>query len=140
MPFNSLLPFLFLFLLNLSCQATKVSDSRCSIESNRYTPDRVYEEDEVDKEATLIGGFKGLFEKIEYPRSALLERVSGVVEVDFVVNEVGCVTALSIRESVDPRLDAEALRVVQTAEYQPARVGEQPAAVRLMIPISFKAR
>ena len=110
------------------------------MESNRYIPDQVYEEDEVDKEATLIGGFKGLWEKIEYPRSALRERVSGVVEVDFVVNEVGCVTALSIRESIDPRLDAEALRVVQTAEYEPARVGDQPAAVRLMIPISFKVR
>jgi len=126
--------------MNLSCQATKVSDSRCGLESNRYIPNQVYEENEVDKPPALIGGFKGLWEKIEYPRSALRERVSGIVEVDFVVNEIGCVSSMSIRESIDPRLDAEALRVVQTAEYEPAFVGEQPAAVRLMIPISFKVR
>jgi TonB family protein len=50
---------------------------------------------------------------VRYPRSAVRNKVEGVAIVQFIVNEKGDVIDVTIIKSVDPDVDAEAMRVVK---------------------------
>ena len=52
---------------------------------------------------------------LRYPASCVEEGVQGRVLVDFIINEKGKVTDVKVSRGVDPRLDAEAVRVVSSS-------------------------
>ena len=101
-------------------------------------PSQVWEEADVLPE--LIGSLRTLLRRLEYPQSAKRERVQGVVFVRFVVDERGCVVQPEIVQRVDPRLDAEALRVVRTARFEPGQKTGETVAVKMAMPFSFRLR
>jgi TonB family protein len=99
--------------------------------------------DKVDVMPVFPGGDQGLVkfiaENISYPESAKMIGTQGKVFVKFAVEKDGSVDQLSILQSVDPLLDAEALRVVgKLPKFEnPGLINGKPVAVWYIIPINF---
>jgi periplasmic protein TonB len=77
-------------------------------------------------------------EHTQYPEVAKENNVQGKVIVRFCVTSKGGVDKVSILKSVDPELDKEAIRVVQTLPpFKPGKQGGKPVPVWYMVPINF---
>ena len=75
---------------------------------------------------------------VKYPKTAQENNVSGKVYVTFVVSEDGSVANAKIARGVDPSLDKEALRVVNSLpRWQPGTQRGIPVNVQYTIPINF---
>lgn len=75
---------------------------------------------------------------IKYPVIAQENGIQGKVYVNFVVDKDGSVTQARIARGVDPSLDKEALRVVNTLpKWKPGMQRGKPVKVSYTVPISF---
>jgi periplasmic protein TonB len=78
-------------------------------------------------------------EHTNYPEIAKENNIQGKVIIRFCVTSKGGVSQVSIMKGVDPELDAEAIRVVNTLPaFKPGRQGGKPVPVWYMVPINFK--
>ena len=76
---------------------------------------------------------------IVYPKDAAREGIQGRVIVKFCVTGKGDVTGHEVVGSLDPRLDAEAMRVIKTiTRFEPAYQNGVPVPVWYKVPITFK--
>ena len=74
----------------------------------------------------------------KYPEAAKTNGIEGRVIVRFCVTDVGGIDRISVLKGVDPVLDAEAIRVVNTLpKWKPGRQGGKPVNVWYMVPITF---
>jgi periplasmic protein TonB len=81
---------------------------------------------------------KYIAEKIEYPQICKEMNISGKVFVNFVVNENGKVEKVKVVRGVDPYLDKEAIRVIQSLpDWTPGRQRGKAVKVQFTIPINF---
>ena len=99
--------------------------------------------DVVDQMPEFPGGMNAMIQflatNVRYPKKAFLNEVQGKVVVSFVVSKNGSIGDAMIAKSVDPELDAEALRVVQAMpNWTPGKKNGEPVAVRYTVPIQFK--
>ncbi len=77
-------------------------------------------------------------EHTQYPEVAKENNVQGKVIVRFCVTAKGTVDRVSVLKGVDPELDKEAIRVVQTLPpFKPGKQGGKPVPVWYMVPINF---
>ncbi len=77
-------------------------------------------------------------EHTQYPEVAKENNIQGKVIVRFCVTSKGGVDKVSILKGVDPELDKEAIRVVQTLPaFKPGKQGGKPVPVWYMVPINF---
>jgi periplasmic protein TonB len=75
---------------------------------------------------------------INYPVIAQENGVQGKVYVSFIVDKDGGISDAKIARSVDPSLDKEALRVVNTLpKWKPGKQRGKPVRVSYTVPISF---
>ena len=82
---------------------------------------------------------KFLQTSIRYPKEAQERGLQGRVIVQFVVNKDGSICDEKVVRSVDPQLDAEALRVVRSMpNWTPGKQRGEAVRVRFTIPVSFK--
>jgi len=108
------------------------------------------QEDEAEAEPFVVveempmfpGGEVALLQYIgehtQYPEVAKENNVQGKVIVRFCVTSKGGVDKVSILKGVDPELDKEAIRVVQTLPaFKPGKQGGKPVPVWYMVPINF---
>jgi TonB family protein len=98
-----------------------------------------------DESPLFPGGDAALFKFIQtnilYPDAAKKEGKTGKVIISFTITETGALENVNIRESVDPLLDAEALRVVKLLQgWQPAKLKSTPVRVSYTIPVNFTLR
>lgn len=121
--FPRLLPLLLLTVLALPALAQKPDTSEVYVT--------------VEDPPELIGGIEGLAQEIRYPAAAKASGAEGTVVVQFVVDERGGVTDEEIVRSVSPELDAEALRVVRQARFEPGTNRGEPVKVQFTIPVKF---
>ena len=89
------------------------------------------------------GGMKELLkflqDNLKYPENAMKNNVQGRVIVQFVVEKDGTLTEFKVARSVDPDLDAEALRVLQTMpKWKPGMQRGEVVRVKFTVPVSFK--
>lgn len=89
------------------------------------------------------GGMKELLkflqENVKYPENAMKNNVQGRVIVQFVVEKDGTPTEFKVLRSVDPDLDAEALRVMKAMpKWKPGMQKGQVVRVKFTVPVSFK--
>lgn len=89
------------------------------------------------------GGMKELLkflqDNLKYPENAMKNNVQGRVIVQFVVEKDGTLTEFKVARSVDPDLDAEALRVLQTMpKWKPGMQRGKIVRVKFTVPVSFK--
>lgn len=81
---------------------------------------------------------KYLADNIKYPASAVKAKKQGRVIVTFIVQKDGSVTHAKIAKSMDPELDAEALRIVKgMPKWTPGTQKGKPVSVRYMVPVKF---
>ena len=79
-----------------------------------------------------------VYQYLKYPQSAVEEGVQGRVVVDFIIDKDGKVTDARVIRSVDPRLDEEALRVVNASpKWRPGRVNGEKVRTSITLPIEF---
>ena len=75
---------------------------------------------------------------IKYPVIAQENGIEGKVYVNFVVNADGLVSNARVIRSVDPSLDKEAIRVVNSLpRWEPGKQRGKPVRVSFVVPISF---
>ena len=97
----------------------------------------------VEEQPMFPGGMqemmKFLQQNIKYPKEAQEQGKQGRVIVQFVVNKDGSITGDSVVRSVDPLLDAEALRVVRSMpNWTPGKQRGKEVRVRFTLPVSFR--
>lgn len=81
---------------------------------------------------------KYIADNTNYPDIAKENNIQGRVIVRFCVTSKGGVNQVSILKGVDPELDAEAIRVVNTLpKFKPGKQGGKPVPVWYMVPITF---
>jgi protein TonB len=81
---------------------------------------------------------KYISEHTNYPEVAKENNIQGKVIIRFCVTSKGGVSQVSVLKGVDPELDAEAIRVVNTLPaFKPGKQGVKPVPVWYMVPITF---
>ena len=81
---------------------------------------------------------KYLADNIKYPASAVKAKKQGRVIVTFIIQKDGSVAKARIARSVDPELDAEALRIVKAMpNWTPGTQDGKPVNVKYTIPVVF---
>ena len=76
---------------------------------------------------------------LRYPQSAVDEGVQGRVLVDFVIDEKGHVTDVRVARGVDPRLDAEAVRVIAASpDWKPGILRGRKVKTALSLYVEFR--
>lgn len=79
-----------------------------------------------------------LSESIRYPKRAMDKGIQGRVTLSFVIEKDGSLTNIKVLNSVDPELDAEAIRVIrQSPKWNPGLQHGIPVRVVYTIPINF---
>ncbi len=99
--------------------------------------------DVVEQMPSFPGGQTALMEylskNVKYPVVAQENGVQGRVVVSFVVERDGSVTDVQVVKSVDPSLDREAVRVVNSMpKWIPGKQNGQAVRVKFNVPVSFK--
>jgi len=78
-------------------------------------------------------------DNIDYPETAIKEGLEGKVYVTFVVGSDGSIKSPEIARGVDPLLDKEALRVVNSLPtWKPGKQRGKNVAVTYTVPIGFE--
>ena len=94
----------------------------------------------AEQQPTFKGNVQAwLTSHLVYPASAADNNIQGKVVVKFVVGRDGSVSRAEVVRGVDPALDREALRVVNSMpKWNPGMNNGQPANVWFQLPITFK--
>ena len=78
-------------------------------------------------------------ENMKYPAIAKEKGTQGRVIVQFVVNKDGSIVDAKVVRSVDPYLDKEALRVINTMpKWKPGMQRGKPVRVKFTVPVMFR--
>lgn len=99
----------------------------------------------VEQKPEFPGGdaalMKYLSDNIRYPKNAHDNKIEGRVVISFVIQKDGTIGETKILRSVDPELDAEALRVVRSLPaFTPGKMNGKAVAVWYSLPIAFKLK
>ena len=82
-----------------------------------------------------------LSQNIRYPKEAMEAKTQGRVIVQFVIEKDGSISGAHVVKSVNPQLDAEALRVVNAMpNWTPGTQNGQTVRVKYAVPISFRLK
>lgn len=102
-----------------------------------------YECDDVDVPPMFPGGINALVCYInstrQYPAEAYRERVHGRVLCSFVVQPDGEITHVNVLRGVEPSLDREAVRVLDSMpQWQAGLLDGVPVPVYCILPVNFR--
>lgn len=108
---------------------------------SEQSPQKVYDEAQVQPE--YPGGINEMLRELamnlRYPAEAMTANIQGRVVVRFVVTEKGKIASPEIIRSVNPELDAEAIRAIQTlSDFKPGTIDGKPVSVYYTLPVTFK--
>ena len=98
--------------------------------------------DVVEEMPQYPGGPQALFEflgqNVRYPKEAAKAGIQGRVIVTFVVEKDGSICESKVVKSVDPSLDAEALRVINAMpNWKPGKQNGKEVRVKYTVPVAF---
>lgn len=97
----------------------------------------------IEEKPEFPGGEAAMFQwianNIKYPEIAKENNIQGKVFVQFVIGKDGKVTDVQVVRGVDPSLDKEAVRVIQSMPaWKPGKQRNKPVKVSFQLPINFK--
>jgi TonB family protein len=96
----------------------------------------------VEEMPEFPGGIEALrtfvADNLQYPKIALENRIQGQVKVKFVVGATGSIQDVKLSSGVDPSLDKEAIRLVESMpKWKPGSQRGQNVEVAYEMPINF---
>ena len=114
-----------------------------SVETNKDSVEEKEYDDPVETQPGFPGGFGALMKylstNIKYPEEAERLHIQGRVVCTFVVRKNGAVSDVKVKQSVDPQLDGEAVRVIRRMpKWIPGKRNGEDEDVRYTLPITFK--
>lgn len=120
-----------------SMSLQKVADSSLNSKSTEKTFDV------VDNMPSYPGGRAAMMaflsSNMNYPATAKENNVQGRVIIGFVVDKDGSISDAKVLRSVDPALDQEALRLVNSMpKWKPGTMDGKPVRVRYSVPFTFR--
>lgn len=97
----------------------------------------------VEQMPSFPGGKKAMMdylkENTEYPAKAVKNKIQGRVIVQFTVDEKGRLSDIKVVKSVEPSLNAEAVRVVKSMpRWNPGTQQGKAVKVRYTLPVTFR--
>lgn len=128
----------------ISCGTNKsiLKSDTSYVEAKEETEtDKVYQV--VEKMPEFPGGKQRLLnwmkENIQYPVEAQKEGIQGRVIITFVINKSGKAVEPLIIQSVDPLLDKEAIRLINSMpKWKAGEEKGEPVRVKFTMPINFR--
>ena len=117
-------------------QSKTVDESQTSNDDNKVF-------DVVEVAASFPGGNSALINflssNVRYPAVAQENAIQGTVAVKFIIERDGSITNAQVVKSVDPSLDKEALRVVNSMpKWTPGKQNGKPLRTTFTVPITFR--
>ena len=128
-------------------------DNQAEAQTQTYVPPvvKVEEEKESSQQIFMVveempefpGGQAALMsfiaKSIKYPVVAQENGIQGRVTCSFVVNKDGSIVDAEVIRGIDPSLDKEALRVINTMpKWKPGKQRGKPVRVKFTVPINFR--
>lgn len=106
-----------------------------------HVEEKVY--DVVEEMPQFPGGpsalFEYLFNNLQYPVVAEENGVQGRVIVTFIVEKDGSISNAKVVKAVDPSLDKEAIRLVESMpNWIPGKQNGEPVRVKYTVPVTFR--
>ena len=103
--------------------------------------DQVYQV--VDEMPQFPGGNSAMMDfmikNTKYPAEAIAKGAQGRVTVSFTVDKEGNLKDIHVLRSVDPLLDAEAIRLISSMpQWTPGKIKGQPVNVQFTVPVMFR--
>ena len=111
------------------------------VKNNVDEANKIY--DAVEKMPEFPGGKEALksyvASSIKYPAEAEKAGIQGRVHTAFIVEKDGCVTGARAMTSVDPQLDAEAIRIIRNMpKWSPGMQDGKLVRVKYLVPVTFR--
>ena len=127
-------------------------DNQAVAQVQTYTPPAVVEEEEessqqiftvVENMPEFPGGNTALLaflkNTMKYPVIAQENGLQGRVSIQFTVNKDGSIVDAEVVRGVDPSLDKEALRVINSMpKWTPGKQRGKPVRVKYTVPVTFR--
>ena len=137
----AVVPVIALALLAFANQKTETAKLVVVADQQAEVSQDVYKS--VEQMPQFPGGeaalMKYLMQNIQYPVNAAKNDIEGRVIVQFVIEKDGQIGEVKVVRSVDPELDAEAVRVVKALpKFTPGRQDGKAVAVWYTLPVMFK--
>ena len=128
-------------LLKLATPEQKEVMTEVTTLSKLAEPEKVF--DMVEQMPTFPGGQQELMsylgKNIKYPTIAQENGTQGRVIIQFVVERDGTITDVRVARGVDPYLDKEAVRVVQSMpKWIPGKQNGKAVRVKFTVPVMFR--
>jgi protein TonB len=97
---------------------------------------------DLDRFPLFPGGLDAVRRYIEmtvkYPPQAVRQKIHGVVLISFDVNKQGAVDNIKVERSINPMIDAEAIKAIQAMpRWKPGMRHGKPVIVKFIIPVNF---
>ena len=126
--------------LKVNIKYEGIKEHSINAQQSTLTGDEVFQV--VEEQPMFPGGMQELMKylqkEMKYPKEAQDKGIQGRVIVQFVVNKDGSICEANVVKSVDPLLDAEAVRVVNAMpKWNPGKQRGEPVRVRFTIPVAF---
>ena len=140
------LEYIYNFTLDLANTNAKLAFKSEKVPSRGPSYDDVVSYYDCDVRPSFLNSYdisrfleKWVYQYIKYPEAAVREGVQGRVMVDFIIDKEGKVTDVRVVRSVDPELDAEAVRVISASpKWKPGRLKGNKVRTSLTIPVEFR--
>ncbi|MCX7861784.1 MAG: energy transducer TonB [Bacteroidales bacterium] len=130
----------------------KIESTEADANTQIQAPVEVQQEEEteevinfyvIEEKPEFPGGDAAMFQwiskNIKYPEIAKENGIQGKVYVQFVIGKDGKVSDVQVVRGVDPSLDKEAIRVIQSMPpWKPGKQRGKPVKVSFQLPINFK--
>lgn len=162
-----MLPLFFLFLMANSIHAAQYKDQSVAIQFNNEPPPEKKEgeeainqdkkKDEVGDDVVIVphslldmgnypqfpGGIEAMMkflrENTVYPKEAFENKIQGRVICTFVVMRDGSINSVEVLRGVDPLLDREAVRVIESMpRWEPGTQDGEPVNMQFTMPLVFR--
>jgi TonB family protein len=135
------LPVTILLLVFISSCKISSKSSVAKTEVASVPPSEVFVV--VEEMPLFPGGEKAMFDfiyaNLRYPENEKKNNIQGRVILRFCVNYLGGIDRVSVLKSVNPALDAEAIRVIKILPtWQPGKQGGKPVSVWYSVPVIFE--
>ena len=73
-----------------------------------------------------------------YPPQAIKQKIHGIVLISFEVNRMGLVDNIKIERSINPLVDAEAVKAIKAMpRWKPGMRHGRPIPVKFVVPVNF---